>query len=177
VENTVNPRNSTWICFVAALLCLEGTARADWTLNLGYHNPPVAVGGLNLLHFGNNWAFEVGVGLFHLRTVDTDARKDDDAAEESNEDDADDSAELGAVGDLNLKYLFGNSLLRPYLQGGVLAALWGKVGKDSGLTTGMGSLFAGGGLFIGKPKFYTFGSVNTWGVGCLFYQAGLGFDI
>ena len=167
------------ILFVISLAaCLAGseTALANWSLNLGYNNPPGASLGVNFLYRGSKIGFEVGIGW-----VDADAKvEDDDSDDEDGEDDDDEetSAGLALAGDLNVKYFFSGGGVAPYIQGGFGAAVSGKVGDGGGANAGLGGGFAGVGLMAGGNDLYLYLSANVAGsTDNLFYQVGVGFDI
>ncbi|WP_234996138.1 hypothetical protein [Pseudobacteriovorax antillogorgiicola] len=154
---------------------LSSPVLANWTLNLGYHNPPGATVGVNFLYFSSDWAFEVGIGW-----VDADAEtddEDDDAADTSDDDD-EDSVSVRASGALNFKYFLGSGGFRPYLQIGVGAGIGAKAGDDdSGVGAGVGGGYGGLGIMAGSPSFYGYASYNIGRGSDGFIQLGFGFDI
>lgn len=167
----VQARNSLIALFCLAFL--SDTSFANWTLNLGYHNPPVANFGVNLLYFSNPWAFEIGLGW-----VDAEANSEDDEdLETSTDEDDEDSIEVRAAGAFNLKYFLSNGGIKPYIQGGFGLGIGAKTGDDSSLGAGVGGGYAGIGLFLGSPKFYAYGSINAGRGSNTFTQLGIGFDI
>ncbi|MBX3019971.1 MAG: hypothetical protein KF767_18940 [Bdellovibrionaceae bacterium] len=127
-------------------------ARADWTWNIGYHNPAGAEVGLNLLHFWNNWAFEIGAGYFNAQ-----------------------DSKVTIAGDLDMKYLFGSGWFRPYLMGGVGYGTGALFEEGGGVSAGAGGGFLGGGVFLKGRPFYFYAGVAA-GRGTT-VQAGLGFDL
>lgn len=149
-------------------MMMSSAAWAGWTLNLGYHNPPGSLVGLNFLYLGSSFGFELGAGWLQFNTKDTDHSPSDNDK---------DTAAFAILGDANIKYYFrpGTSV-RPYIQGGMDAAIGGDVGKTTDLGAGIGGPFFGLGLFLGKPSFYGYGAVNT-GQGGMFVQGGLGFGL
>jgi hypothetical protein len=152
------------------LLGFSTPARADWTLNLGYHNPLYSKLGVNFLYWGSQWNFEVGIGW-----VDADAEADDDKDEEDKDDD---KVSAAVAGDINLKYRFTNGGISPYIQGGFATWAGASVGDDTGADANVGGPFVGVGLFMGKPAFHVYVSGNYLvDSEDTQVQAGLGFDI
>lgn len=145
-------------------------AAANWTLNVGYHNPTNATYGLNFLYLGSRWGFEVGVGWLDFATVNT-----DDADED--EEKTDDTAAGVIAGDVDLKYFFKGSGLRPYLQVGAGAFVGASAGKETDAAAGLGGLFYGVGVLAGSPKFYGYASGLLGRHDDVTLQAGLGFDL
>jgi hypothetical protein len=133
-------------------------ARAAWSFNFGYNNPPGAVIGANFLDFWTNFALEFGIGYVNGSSSSS---KNSDT--------------LAVAGDVNLKYLFlSSALIRPYLQGGFGLASSTTVGNNGGVALGTGGGFGGGGLFIKGRSVYAYGSYNI-SSSSPFWQAGLGF--
>jgi hypothetical protein len=114
------------------------------------------------MHLWSKWAFEVGIGSF-------DSKKSSSDTSTSGENK---SNTVTVGGDINLKYLFGSSWLRPYLQGGVLV---GTATNSSGAAVGTGSGFFGAGLLLKGNPFYFYIGANLIG-GSTDAHAGLGFD-
>ncbi len=154
-----------------SLLLLASPAAADWTWNVGYHNPAGSTVGLNLLYLGQTFGFEAGLGWLDVR-ADSDDSKDDKV---NSDDDKKTGGSFAAAGDVNLKYFFGSGTFRPYAQAGVGVGLGARTGSGAGASTGGG--FAGLGLLIGSPSFYGYGAYNLDGSRNAFGQAGLGFDL
>lgn len=152
------------------LMCWADLALANWTLNVGYHNPTHATYGVNFLYLGSQWGFEVGVGWLDFATVNTDDP-------ENKEDAADDTARGVIAGDVDVKYFFKGSGLRPYAQVGSGAFVGAAAGKKFAGAAGLGGLFYGLGVFAGSPKFYGYLSALLDGHEHLSLQAGVGFDI
>ena len=147
-------------------------ADANWTLNLGYHNPPGATVGVNFLYLSSGWAFEIGIGW-----VDADATDDEDDDSTNSSDDDEDSVTVRASGGLNFKYFLSGGGLRPYLQIGVGAGVGAKAGDDSGVGAGVGGGYGGLGILAGGRDLYVYGSYNIGSGSNGFLQAGFGFDI
>jgi hypothetical protein len=155
----------------SAGLCLASPSYANWTLNLGYHNPMNADLGVNFLYWGSKWNFEVGIGW-----VDADAKATDDANDTATEKD-DDGVGLALAGDLNVKYRFVNGAFAPYIQVGIGAWTSAAVGDQTDANADLGGPFAGIGLMIGKPNFYGYAAYNVDKNENDQVQAGIGFDI
>lgn len=155
---------------LAASLGISSPARANWTLNLGYHNPLNSKIGFNFLYWGSQWNFEAGVGW-----LDADAEADDDEGELDKDDD---KVSVQAAGDIDIKYRFGSGGIAPYLQLGIGAGTGVEVGDDTGGGVGLGGPFVGAGLFFGKPQFHGYAALNLMTESKdTEFQAGLGFDI
>lgn len=131
-----------------------------WSWNIGYHNPPGSNFGLNFQYFWTNWAVELGVGSINS----------------SNNNNNNNSSAVSVGGDVNLKYLFGSSTFRPYLEGGVGMGTAAASGSNGGVSAGTGSGFLGLGLMLkGNPFYFYIGAVsgnNSSGD----LNLGLGFD-
>ncbi len=158
-------------CFIALFTILKSTsAFADWTLNLGYHNPVYSKVGVNFLYWGSQWNFEVGIGW-----IDGDIHADDDKADKNKDDD---NVAAAAAGDINIKYRFLTGTFAPYIQGGFGASTYAKVGDNSGADANLGGPFVGAGFFIGKPAFHVYLAGNYMlDPQTTQIQAGIGFDI
>ena len=144
-----------------SLLLLASPAVADWTWNVGYHNPAGSTVGLNLLYLGPTFGFEAGLGWIDVRADSDDDKKTDGS--------------FAAAGDVNLKYFVSSGKVRPYAQAGVAIGFGARTGSGAGASTGGG--FAGLGLLIGSPSFYGYGAYDLDGSRSAFVQAGLGFDL
>jgi hypothetical protein len=144
---------------------------ANWTLNLGYHNPMNADLGVNFLYWGSQWNFEIGIGW-----LDAKAKATDDADDEENDKD-DDNVGLSLAGDLNVKYRFTTGGIAPYVQIGLGAWTGASVGDDTDAGADLGGPFAGLGLMFGKPNFYAYVAYNVNKAKDGQVQAGIGFDI
>jgi hypothetical protein len=142
---------------------------ANWTLNLGYHNPMNAKLGANFLYWGSQWNFEIGIGW-----VDGDAKATDDKDEAVKDDD---KVAFAAAGDVNLKYRFTTGAVAPYLQVGLGASTGASVGDQTDADANLGGPFAGIGLMLGKPAFYGYAAYNLTKSEDGHFQAGIGFDI
>lgn len=156
------------------LLLVSSTAFANWTLNLGYHNPLNAGVGLNFMRLSGNWGFEIGLGWVNLDTIDTD-EKDKPKTNSNKDGDDKDTAHAAVAGEIDIKYFFSSGSFRPFLQAGFGAAVAAEVGKHMDADAGIGGPFIGGGLFMGSPSFY--GYVSTIFADHFPLQAGIGFDI
>lgn len=154
-------------CVVAVTWC-SATAQARWSANLGYHNPPIALVGINTMKEWKNFAFEAGIGWIDADAVDSDDKETEDKET--------DTATLGLAGGINGKYLFNGSKVRPYLQAGIGSAVGASIGKQTGLGANFGGVYGGGGLFIGGKDVYGFLSGNIMG-SRMFLQAGLGMSL
>lgn len=159
-------------------LCLTGSATAfgNWTMNLGYRNPPGAQYGLNFLYWGSQWGFELGVGYVDLDALDLDDEDDEDTAT-AEADSEEESVRLAATGAVNVKYFMARGTLTPYLQGGLGAATALEAGDTNDLNAGVGGIYGGLGLLIGSPSFHVYGCFLIGARGSSGLQAGLGFDI
>lgn len=160
--------NSIRLFTAILLFAVPGKAANDWSLNIGYHNPPGADVGANFLYQWTNWAFEIGIGSISV----------DDSSTNNNTSNNRTSAGVG--GDLNLKYMFGNGDFRPYLQAGVLVGTAASVGENdsSGASASTGSAFAGLGLMaeFGRSTYLYLGG-NAFNKRNAEFFIGLGFDI
>lgn len=154
------------------LLLSSKVARADWTLNLGYHNPVYSNLGVNFLYWGSQWNFEVGIGWIDGNAQSAEDRDNNGTNEEDNH------VSAAAAGDIDIKYRFMTGAFAPFIQGGFGASTWAKVGDDSGADANIGGPFVGAGFFLGKQSFHVYIAGN--------YmiesedsqiQGGIGFDI
>ena len=148
------------------LLLTSKLASANWTLNLGYHNPPNSRYGINFLYFGAKFGFELGIGT---GSIDAGTTEDDG-------DDEDDSVFVNAGGAISVKWFLSKGTLTPYLQGGMGTSSSVSAGENSGAGANIGGPFLGIGILIGSPSLYVYGSFNIRD-NSNFIQAGLGFDI
>lgn len=157
--------------FASILLMLlsslaSNSAFADVSLGAGWHNPPGAEFGVNLMFAGKNLALELGVGRADADTYDGDNRKDDDA---------DDTAAVSTIGDIDLKYMFLSGAVRPYLQGGFGLALSGRAGGDAGASASTGDSFVGAGLLFKGSALFGYLGAYAWEASDVKPQAGIGF--
>lgn len=141
-------------CF---LLLFTSIAQADWTWNIGYHNPPNSTIGVNFEYFWSKWALELGAGFLDFGTKDR-----------SN------TATLYLAGDVNMKYLFLSGVFRPYLMGGLGLGSGTSVGDNTALGASAGGGFVGGGVLMRGHPVYAYlglaiGNAST-------FQFGVGFD-
>ncbi len=158
VMTTTNFRTRFLILFGLVLFSLPQSALAgNWSANLGYNNPPGSTIGLNFMDLGPQWAFEVGVGEVQQQS-------------------AGNTTTTSVLGDLNFKYLFSSSGLRPYLQLG--AGSSASVTSNSGVNAnvGVGGLFGGVGFMAVGQRLYLYMSVDTGFNGGGFFQGGLGYN-
>jgi hypothetical protein len=140
---------------------LATSAFAGWTANLGYNNPPGAIG-LNFLYLATKWGFEAGIGRIHAGSTTDDASTTQDES----------SSSVGLTGDVNLKYFFSKGTFSPYLQGGVGAGIGAS---GSGVGAGLGGGFLGAGLLIGNEGFHIYGGVV--GSSSIAGQLGVGMKL
>ena len=144
---------TTTVFLFLAISLFSLNSQANWSWNVGYHNPPGAEVGINFMKLWSNWAFEAGIGSLDIN---------------SNNNNSDgDSLQIG--GALSLKYLFMSGFFRPYVQGGFGTGL--AIGDGASLGTGNSYLGAGA-FFIGKP-FYVYLSLLFENNGST--QLGIGF--
>jgi len=148
------------------LIPLSSQAKEGWSFNVGYQNPPGALVGVNFMRFWTHWAIELGIGWINLNS----SSRTSDPKNGTNG-----SSSVAVAGDANLKYLFLNGDLRPYIQGGFSVASVTSVGDNTGVAAGVGGGFFGGGLFLSGQKVFAYGSINSAGGLNTFFQAGLGF--
>jgi hypothetical protein len=135
------------------VFCSSSAFASGWSWNLGYHNPPSADIGLNFMHLWSDWAFELGIGGIQSSSA---------------------NSSTSITGDINLKYLFSGSSLRPYLQGGVGSSATVNTGNQASAGVNAGGGFVGGGIFILGNPFYFYASYNVANSG--FFQFGLGYQ-
>jgi hypothetical protein len=143
-------------------------ARAEWTINAGYHNPVVSDWGLNLFYWGSKCGFETGVGYVNAHSETTTNAQGEKETK---------STTFTAAGDVDIKFLLASSGVRPYLQGGFAVGLGAKTGSAGGAGAGVGGGFAGLGLLFGSPGLYAYCSFNLDGARDGFLQAGLGTSL
>ena len=153
---------------VAGILGLPGIASAKWSANLGYHNPPLALVGINTMKEWTNFVFEAGVGWVDVDAIDTDKAEDDEEEK--------DTASLGLAGGINGKYMFHWSKVRPYVQLGVGSAVGLSIGKQTGVGANFGGGYGGGGIYYGGKDYYGYISANYIAVRA-FLQVGLGMNL
>src|SRR5258708_434291 len=91
-----------------------GDSISGWSMGVGYHNPPDSTVGVDFMHLWTNWALEFGVGYIGS----SESANNQTSTSSSNQ-----STVYTVGGDFNLKYLFASGSVRPYLQGGVDAAV------------------------------------------------------
>ena len=127
-------------------------AQANWSWNIGYHNPPGSQVGVNFMKLWSNWAFEAGIGSLDL-----------------NSDSNNDNSSLQISGAINFKYLFMSGFLRPYVQGGFGTGI--AIGGNA--SAGTGNSYLGAGVFFRGSPFYVYLSLLFENNGST--QAGIGF--
>lgn len=138
------------------LIFTTSTAKAVWSVNAAYNNPPGAPFGLNLLADMVDWGAEIGFDYA-----------------KSGADDKGRTATLLA-GSLNAKYFILSGSLRPYVQ---LGTGWGFSTTGASTHLGIGEhLYYGAGLFVMSSGLYTYASYNS-GLGDPFFQLGIGFNL
>jgi len=167
----------SWIRFIALFIlvfCLLMTSKpcfANWTLNLGYHNPPGSKFGVNFLYWAEPLMFEIGIGWIDVKSLDDD--QDENASEDSDED-----LRVAIAGAINVKYVLSSGGIKPYLQIGAGAGSFVQAGDNSDIGATVGGLYGGLGLLLGSPRFYAYGSFNIHAnSNNTFAQFGIGFDI
>ncbi len=159
----------------AGLVGIAPEGFADWTLNVGYHNPRPATYGVNFLYLGSQWGFEAGIGWIDVNAEKSSDDDDDDATDGSAKDD-DGDASFAVAGDVDVKYFLASGGVRPYLQFGLGAGFGAD--DDSGFNAGAGGPFGGIGLLAGSPSLYVYvaGTVDGAVQGPRL-EAGVGFDL
>lgn len=146
-------KTQIFITIFISLLSLQ--SKADWSWNIGYHNPHTATVGVNFLHLWTDWAVELGLGYIQAQSGDQ-------------------TTGLTLGGGVNLKYFFLHNVFRPYLQGGYGMSS-GVSNKGAGV--GIAGGFIGGGIFIWSNDFHIYLSYDLAEGGGSFYQVGLGFPL
>ncbi len=151
---------------IGMLLLNSSVTFANWSWNIGYHNPPGSAFGLNFMKLWSNWAVEVGIG--YLGSSETKSSTTNSGSSNSNSN----TAQISTSGDLNLKYLFSSGTFRPYLQGGLGTAA--SVSNKTGANASASNNFVGAGFFLmgSSVYFYTSYVYNTEGL----FQVGIGFQ-
>lgn len=170
-------RKQLLIVLASVGFCLASPCYANWTLNLGYHNPMNAHWGLNFLYWGSQWNFEVGIGWVDADVGTSNDTDTTNTTNTTNEEEEDDTVGLAIAGDINLKYRFTSGAVTPYIQVGLGAWTAAAVGDNSDANADLGGPFAGLGLMFGKPNFYVYAAYNVNKSEDGQFQAGLGFDI
>jgi hypothetical protein len=173
--NGFKPFSVSWLILLG-LLVPQGTAFSNWTLNLGYHNPPGATVGFNFLYWGNPLIFEVGIGWIDVDTLD-EPENDDTSSTPVDAEDEEDGVDVAVAGAINLKYLLSQGTIKPYLQLGTGAGTRLQAGDQNDIDGGFGGLYGGIGLLAGDPGFYAYGAYNINSHENSFIQAGIGFDL
>lgn len=159
-------------CVALGALSIPSVATADWTMNVGYHNPTWSTLGLNLLKMNEDWGFEFGVGYVDWDTEGSQAEKRDDKDQKE-----EDTVRVRVAGDLDVKYLIFDGNFKPYVQLGTLWALGSKVGEDNDIGASLFDVFSGVGLMLGSKNFYGYAAYNFFLEHENNFQAGLGIDI
>lgn len=161
-----------WLLALLPFCLTSKTAKADWTLNLGYHNPVYSHVGVNFLYWGSQWNFELGIGWIDGKAQEAEDKDNNGTNEKGNK------VSAAAAGDINLKYRFFTGTFSPYIQGGFGASTYAEVGDDNGADANLGGPFVGAGFFIGQKSFHIYVAGNylvdpkTTQI-----QGGIGFDI
>ena len=155
---------------VAGLVAPAGArASAEWTANIGYHNPVISTYGLNFLYFGQNLGFEIGLGWIDVQSEST--KESDDASNTKKST----GTSLHLAGDLDVKYFLSSGKFRPYIQAGVAYGVGAST--ESGASAGTGGGFAGLGIMAGTPDLYLYGAYDLNSSRDGFVQAGIGTSI
>ena len=148
------------------------TALANWTLNIGYHNPVYSHLGLNFNYWGSQWNIELGIGW-----IDGAAQQAEDK-DNNGTNEQDNKIAAAAAGDIDIKYRFMTGTFSPYIQGGFGASTYAEVGDSSTADANVGGPFVGLGFFIGSPAFHAYVAGNyLLDPKDTQIQAGIGFDI
>ncbi len=163
---------------IAGFFAMAPDCFADWTLNVGYHNPRPATYGVNFLYIGTSWGFEAGIGWLDVNAEKSADDDDVDAKNGTANDDAKDDgdASFAIAGDVDLKYFLASGGARPYLQFGIGAGFGAD--DDSGFDAGAGGPFGGIGLLAGSPSLYLYVAASVDGAANdPRLEAGIGFDL
>ncbi len=153
------------IFMTLTILFFAQTGFASWSVNIGWHNPPAASLGVNVLKDFGYVGLEAGTGYFRLGNDDDDTN----LSENKNA--------FILVGAANLKFFYPMSFGRPYLQVGADWRFGGEVSRESSLGVSSGKPYGGLGVLIGNTSsFYGYSSVNI-GNKKIFGQIGLGLGI
>lgn len=138
-------------------LLVSYDARGDWSAGLGYHNPPGATVGLNLMDLWTNWAIEIGVGYIG-----------------SSENWNSKNNVYSVGGDLGLKYLFrSGDVFRPFFVGGISDGLATSTAGTVSAGASLTNPFGGAGFYLMGKEFYFYASYLILNAGEV--QAGIGF--
>ena len=148
-----------------SLLLMAEQAFGNWTLNLGYRNPPSSQYGVNFLYIGSKFGFELGIGSGSVSSDDTD-----------NNDESDDNVTASLSGAISAKWYLSKGTFSPYLQLGFGSSTSVTAGEDTGANADLGGPYLGLGILIGSPSFYLYGGLVLV-ENHNFLQGGLGFDI
>jgi len=146
----------TTLVLLISLFISNLALAGDWSFNLGYNNPPGSTVGLNFMDLGSQWAFEFGVGGIQSNNQG--------------------NSSTSVLGDINFKYLFGGSGVRPYIQVGAGSAATVTTGSGTTANVGIGGVFGGVGIMaVGRPL-YIYLSGDVGGNSNFFFQAGVGYS-
>lgn len=149
------------LTFAFIIFFLPKYAKAyGWNWSLGYNNPPGATIGLNFMYLWTNWAFEFGVGGVQQSTGTDSSGKE--------------TKTTSVLGDIDFKYLFGSSWVRPYLQVGAGSSASVTNSTGNAVSAGIGGMYYGGGIFLMGNPFHLYVSYNV--ASSSFVQAGIGFN-
>lgn len=155
------------VILLSLTLWTTNTASANWTANVGYHNPSGSLIGINFMYLNQDFATELGIGWLQVSS-----EKNGSSDQEEEE-----SLFLGLSGDLNMKYFLTSGSIRPYGQVGFAMNFSGQLGEQNEASGNVDGAFVGAGILAGKPSFYAYTSINTRNVENYFYQFGVGTDI
>ena len=67
-----------YLIAILVAMVTSSIASANWTLNLGYRNPPNSRYGINFLYLGTKFGFELGIGAGSIDAGTTENDDDDD---------------------------------------------------------------------------------------------------
>jgi hypothetical protein len=118
---------------------LSVSARADWSIGAGYHDPPDATAGLNFMYLWTNWAVQFGIGY---------------VGSSENWNSKNNAYAVG--GDINFQYLFLSGLFRPYLVGGFGSGVALDKYKTISAGATISNPFGGGGFYLMGSDLYVY---------------------
>lgn len=168
--NQINVLRSCTVSILTSFVLFNSEALANWSANIGYNNPPGAVG-VNFLHWKSNIGLEIGIGSVAASSENEDTDKTPGGK------DTDGENNLRVGGAVNAKYFLTKGGIAPYVQIG-FGAGFGISSDEDGSKSGvaLGGLYGGLGIMFGNPKLYFYGGgISDGGPGSV--QAGIGFDI